>query len=192
MVSASVARSAVSRDLRAEPTTSRLNRSGGDGQVLPALFGAQVGDVRTSHLIRRAGRELPLQQVGRHRQAVSRVRHRTVLPDLLHGDETAVWGDQAYRGQRTAIRDAAPQARDLTNRRYRYKDRVDEVERAKNKTKSRVRAKVEHVFAVIKLKFGFTKVRYRGLDKNAHRLFVTCALANLFMARRHVLRLARA
>jgi len=66
------------------------------------------------------------------------------------------------------------------------------VERAKNKTKSRVRAKVEHVFAVIKLKFGFTKVRYRGLDKNAHRLFVTCALANLFMARRQLLRLAGA
>ena len=31
--------------------------------------------------------------------------------------------------------------------------------------------------------FGFTKVRYRGLDKNAHRLFVTCALANLFLVR---------
>jgi IS5 family transposase len=120
------------------------------------------------------------------------VADSTVLPDLLHGDETAVWGDQAYRGQRAAIHDAAPQARDFTNRRYRYQDRVDEVERAKNKTKSRVRAKVEHVFAVIKLKFGFTKVRYRGLDKNAHRLFVTCALANLFMARRHLLRLAGA
>ena len=24
----------------------------------------------------------------------------TVLPDLLHGKETRVWGDQAYRGQR--------------------------------------------------------------------------------------------
>ena len=56
----------------------------------------------------------------------------------------------------------------------------------------RVRAKVEHVFAVLKLKFGFTKVRYRGLDKNAHRLFVTCALANLFLARHHLLRLAGA
>jgi IS5 family transposase len=42
------------------------------------------------------------------------------------------------------------------------------------------------------LKFGFTKVRYRGLEKNAHRLFVTCALANLFQARRHLLRLAAA
>lgn len=120
------------------------------------------------------------------------VADSTILPDLLHGDETRVWGDQAYRGQRAAIREVAPQARDFTNRRYRYQDRVDAVERAKNKTKSRVRAKVEHVFAVLKLKFGFTKVRYRGLDKNAHRLFVTCALANLFLARRHLLRLAGA
>ena len=44
---------------------------------------------------------------------------------------------------------------------------LDEVERAKNRTKSRVRSKVEHVFRVMKLKFGFVKVRYRGLKKNA-------------------------
>jgi hypothetical protein len=30
-------------------------------------------------------------------------------------------------------------------------------------------------------------VRYRGLKKNAHRLLVICALANLFIARRHLL-----
>jgi transposase, IS5 family len=30
------------------------------------------------------------------------------LPDLLHGDETKVWGDQAYRGQSEVIREAAP------------------------------------------------------------------------------------
>jgi IS5 family transposase len=65
---------------------------------------------------------------------------------------------------------------------------VDEAERAKNWTKSKVRAKVEHAFFVIKRVFGFARVRYRGLDKNAHRLFVTCALANLYMARHHLLR----
>jgi IS5 family transposase len=107
----------------------------------------------------------------------------TVLPDLLHGDETRVWGDQAYRGQREAIRKAAPAARDFTNRRCRHRGVVDEVEKAKNRTKSRVRAKVEHPFLVIKRVFGFTRLRYRGLQKNAHRLFVTCALANLFMLR---------
>jgi hypothetical protein len=43
-------------------------------------------------------------------------------------------------------------------------------------------------FVGIKRVFGFVKVRYRGLKKNAHRLVVICALANLFTARRHLLR----
>jgi transposase, IS5 family len=111
-----------------------------------------------------------------------------LLPDLLHGEETRVWGDQAYRGQRNVIVEHAPRAQDFTNRRYRQKGVVNENERAKNRTKSKVRAKVEHAFFVIKQIFGFARVRYRGLDKNAHRLFVTCALANLYMARRHLLR----
>jgi IS5 family transposase len=51
-----------------------------------------------------------------------------------------------------------------------------------------VRAWVEHAIGVIKRVFGFAKVRYRGLQKNTHRLLVTCALANLFMVRRHLLR----
>jgi IS5 family transposase len=50
------------------------------------------------------------------------------------------------------------------------------------------KAGVEHPIGIIKRVFGFAKVRYRGLKKNAHRLLVTCALANLFMARRHLLR----
>ena len=120
------------------------------------------------------------------------VADATVLPELLHGDEKRVWGDQAYQGQTKVIQQCAPQARDCTHRRYRYKNRVDEVERAKNRTKSTVRSKVEHVFGVMKLKFGFVKVRYRGLKKNANRLFATCALVNLFMVRKKLLRWAAA
>ena len=118
------------------------------------------------------------------------VHDATCLPDLLHGEETRIWGDSAYQGQGEVIAKHAPKARDFTNRRYRYKDRVDEVQRAKNKTKSSVRAKVEHAFFVIKRVFGFVKTRYRGLEKNAHRLFVSCALANLYMMRRRLLRLS--
>jgi IS5 family transposase len=115
-----------------------------------------------------------------------------VLPALLHGEETRVWGDQAYRGQRAAIRHCAPRARDFVNRRYRHRGVVDAIERAKNRTKSKVRAKVEHPIGVIKRVFGFAKVRYRGLRKNLHRLLVTAALANLYTARRHLLRLSEA
>src|SRR5947207_3423058 len=111
-----------------------------------------------------------------------------MLPDLLHGEETRVWGDGAYQGQTEVIRECAPRAQDYTQRRCRYKGRiVDEVAWAKNRTKSKVRAKVEHVFQDRLIKFGFVKVRYRGLKKNAHRLFVTCALVNLFMSRRKLL-----
>ena len=87
------------------------------------------------------------------------VHDSTCLPDLLHGEETRVWGDSAYQGQGEVIKQCAPKALDMTNRRYRRKGVVDEVERAKNKTKSSVRAKVEHLFLVIKRVFGFAKTR---------------------------------
>jgi IS5 family transposase len=116
------------------------------------------------------------------------VADATVLPELLHGEETRVWGDQAYRGQTAVIQQVSPKAKDCTHRRYRYKDRIDEGERERNRIKSKVRSRVEHVFGVLKLKFGFVKVRYRGLAKNANRLFVTCALVNLYLARPKLLR----
>jgi len=115
------------------------------------------------------------------------VADATVLPELLHGEERRVWGDQAYRGQSDVIRECAPQAQDCTHRRYRFKYYIDDVEREKNRVKSMVRSKVEHVFGVMKLKFGFVKVRYRGLAKNANRLFATCALVNLYMVRKQLL-----
>jgi IS5 family transposase len=109
------------------------------------------------------------------------------LPHLLHGKETRVWGDQAYRGHGEAMREVAPQARDFTNQRYRWGKRVDERIKAVNRTKSSVRSKVEHTIGVIKRVFGFQKVRYRGLAKNLHRLEVTAALASLFLVRRRLL-----
>jgi IS5 family transposase len=116
------------------------------------------------------------------------VADSAVLPQLLHGEETRVWGDQAYRGQTGAIKATAPTARDLTNQRYRYLGIVDEAVRDANRIKSKTRARVEHVFAVMKLKFGFTNVRYRGMAKNTQHLHAACVLVNLFMARGHLLR----
>lgn len=109
------------------------------------------------------------------------------LPYLLHGRETRVWGDQAYTGRTATIRARSPRARDFTNRRHRGRGWINESAMAKNRTKSRVRAKVEHSIGVIKRVFGFQKVRYRGLAKNLHRLEATAALANIFMMRRRLL-----
>jgi IS5 family transposase len=120
--------------------------------------------------------------------SAANVADRDALPHLLHGKETRVWGDQAYQGQGDVIRERAGRAKDFTNRRYRQHGKINEIERAKNRTKSQVRSKVEHAIGVIKRVFGFQKVRYRGLAKNLHRLEVTAALANLFMVRRSLLR----
>jgi IS5 family transposase len=85
------------------------------------------------------------------------------------------------------ISSKAPQARDFTNQRVRSGGEIDEVERAKNRNKSRVRARVEHVFAVVKRLWGFSKVRYRGLAKNATRSFVALGLANIYLARKRLM-----
>lgn len=117
------------------------------------------------------------------------VHDKHPIPQLLHGRENRVYGDSAYASQKELIGQAAPQAKDFTNQKASRHKPLTEREREKNRTKSQVRAKVEHAFLIIKRIFGFAKVSYRGLKKNGNRLFVVAALTNLFMARRHLLRL---
>jgi IS5 family transposase len=106
-----------------------------------------------------------------------------MLPDLLHGEEKKVWGDAGYQGQTETIHEAAPQAQDMTCRRVKTKAGVDEGEKRKNRTKSRVRAKVEWPFRISKRVFGYTKVRYRGIKKNHEWLLTAFALVNLYQHR---------
>jgi len=114
------------------------------------------------------------------------VADKHMLPDLLHGEERKVWGDGGYQGQRELIREAAPHAQDMTCRRTRFKNYVDEEAKRRNTTKSRVRAKVEHPFRVLKRIFGFDKVRYRGIKKNHNRLCACFALGNLYLHRKRL------
>jgi IS5 family transposase len=115
------------------------------------------------------------------------VHDSQVLPKLLHGQETRVWGDAAYSGQRDVIRQHAPHATSFIQTKAHRHRPLTEEERARNRTKSKVRAKVEHAFLVIKRIFGWAKVRYRGLAKNTHWLYISCGLANLYVARRRLL-----
>ena len=114
------------------------------------------------------------------------VNDARVLPELLRGDETAVWGDQAYQGQAAVLAEYAPQAEDRTCRRWRSKLHVWPAQREANRVHSKTRSRVEHVIGVLKLRFGFSKVRYRGLGKNLHRLQVGFALVNLVTANKHL------
>jgi len=125
-----------------------------------------------------------------HRAVVTaaNVHDKHPLPDLLHGNEQRVYGDSAYASQKELIASKAPKAKDFTNQRTRRAGGgVDEVERGKNRNKSKIRARVEHVFGVIKRLWGFAKVRYRGLQKNATRAFTALALANIYLSRHRLM-----
>jgi len=103
------------------------------------------------------------------------------LPNLLHGRENRLYGDSAYRGERQKkqVKEVAPKARDFTNRRTYSHRPLTEADKATNRRKSSVRAKVEHPFLILKRLWGFAKVRYRGLAKNANRAFAMLAMINL-------------
>ena len=111
------------------------------------------------------------------------VHDKHPLPELLHGQEERVYGDCAYAAQQVIIKAKAPRAADFTNKTVRKGSVTEELERLVNRAKSRTRARVEHVFGVVKRLWRFDKARYRGLAKNATRAFVTLAMANIYLAR---------
>jgi len=103
------------------------------------------------------------------------------VPNLLHGDETRFYGDSAYRGkaQRERLKEIAPHARDFTNKRAYRNAPLSDTDKETNRRKSSIRAKVEHPFLILKRLWGFAKVRYRGLAKNANRAFAMLAAINI-------------
>ena len=103
------------------------------------------------------------------------------VPNLLHGEETRFYGDSAYRGkaQRDRLKEIAPQAKDFTNKRAYRNAPLTDADRETNRRKSSIRSKVEHPFLTLKRLWGFAKVRYRGLAKNANRAFAMLAMVNL-------------
>ena len=117
----------------------------------------------------------------------------TVMPDLLTGEEEEVYGDSGYLGaekREDAIRKnkQGKKIKYKTNRRpsqsknnsARSKGQI----KRREHEKSSVRAKVEHVFGVVKGLFGYRKTRYRGLRKQTAKLNMLFALANLYLADR--------
>jgi len=103
----------------------------------------------------------------------------TQLAALLHGAETTLYGDKAYDKADDKREWEAEGGRYRVNTRGTRTPARDRI----NAARSRVRARCEHVFRVVKCQWGFTKVRYRGLLKNTTRVLATLALANLYLVR---------
>lgn len=109
------------------------------------------------------------------------------LPQLLHGEEKELLGDQAYWSEFHRQCAKAAGVRYRVNRRGTHNRPLTEHQKAINRIRSRIRARGEHAFHVVKRLWGFSKVRYRGLAKNTARLFTAFALANLYLLRRRLL-----
>ena len=110
----------------------------------------------------------------------------TQMPELLHGEEREVFGDQAYWKQADRETLEALGVRYRVNRRMASGHALPERWRLINRARSRIRARGEHAFHVVKRLWGFAKVRYRGIAKNLARAFTMFALANLYLVRRRL------
>jgi IS5 family transposase len=111
----------------------------------------------------------------------------TQLPELLHGQERELFGDQAYWKEDDRQFLESWGIRYRVNRRPTAQRPLSERWRRINRARSRTRACGEHAFRVVKQLWGFTKVRYRGLAKNLARAQTMFALANLYRVRHRLL-----
>ena len=120
----------------------------------------------------------------------------TVTHDLLIGEEDVVYGDSGYLGadKREGARIKNTNGKKIKykiNRRPSQTQKLSKsgqyyAKKAEHK-KSSVRAKVEHIFGVVKKLFGYRKTRYRGLEKQIQKSNMMFALANLYLADRKFL-----
>ena len=111
------------------------------------------------------------------------VHDAKVMDRLIREDDTAVYGDKGYASD--AKKRAAEAAAVLWAVKEKARPgRLTARQRARNHRFGKLRAKVEHVFRVLKCQFGYRKVRYRGIAKNGAQVFSLLALANLYLARR--------
>lgn len=117
----------------------------------------------------------------------------TVTSELLTGEEEEVYGDSGYLGaekrpEALKKNKAGKSVHYKINRRPSQSKNKSARSQAQIKRheheKSSVRAKVEHVFAVVKLQLRFRKTRYRGLQKQIAKMNIMFALANLILADR--------
>jgi IS5 family transposase len=111
----------------------------------------------------------------------------TQLDDLLHGEESTIYGDQAYWKEADRQDFEASGVRYRVNRRPPGKQPLSERWRRINRARSRIRARGEHPFHIVKRLWGFATVRYRGLKKNLARAQTMFALANLYSVRHQLM-----
>lgn len=110
-----------------------------------------------------------------------------VMDDLVHGDEQSVYGDKAYTSEKRKIEYEARGIKWRINRKACRHYKLSSQDEEYNHQQSQTRAKVEHSFRVVKHLWGYRKVRYKGLFKNAVQVFSLFTLANIYLVRKELL-----
>ena len=112
------------------------------------------------------------------------VHDAKVMDNLIREDDREVYGDKGYaNGEKKRLAQQAGVLWAVKEKAQRGKQ-LSAAQNKRNRRFGKVRAKVEHVFRVLKCQFGYRKVRYRGIAKNGAQVFALLALANLYLARR--------
>ena len=115
------------------------------------------------------------------------VHDSQMLNECLHGDEQGLYGDKAYGdAQRQADAQEEGVAWRVLSKAKRGK-KLNCADHSFNRKSNRTRARVEPPFGIIKHLWGYRKVRYRGLAKNAAQRFTLFALANVYLARKELI-----
>ena len=114
----------------------------------------------------------------------------------MHGEEDTVNGDSGYIGANKRP-DAIKKNKQGKRIKYNINRRPSSIKKLsksgqykakkRERQKSSVRNKIEHVFAVVKRLFGYRKTRYRGLRKQTAKNYIMFALANLYLVDRKTL-----
>lgn len=112
------------------------------------------------------------------------VHDSQMMEELVHGEEEVVYGDKAYAdaGKQARFEESGVEWR--VNRKGSNRRKLNIADRSFNRKNNRTRARGEHAFRIVKDLWGYSKVRYRGIEKNAAQVFTLFALANLYLCRR--------
>lgn len=178
----------VDATLIAAPPSTKNRDGKRDGEMHQAKKGQQWHFGMKAHIGVDAQSGLVHTLIG----TAANVSDVTQAQGLLHGEETAVFGDAGYQGvEKRAENIEVPVEWHIAMRPGKRRalpdtplgDLQEQLERAK----ASIRAKVEHPFHVVKNLFRHRKTRYKGLAKNTAQLFTLFGFANLVLARRWLL-----
>ncbi|MDP0589646.1 MAG: IS5 family transposase [Candidatus Endonucleobacter bathymodioli] len=104
------------------------------------------------------------------------------LPALLRKEDEVIFDDAGYTSD-TYKRGARCLGLHwkVNDKRKPRKGNLSSSQRKRNRQQSKIRARVEHLFRILKCQFGYRKVRYRGLEKNRVQVMSLMAMANLYL-----------